>query len=176
VGLPALGETLYTEEQIRDEVRKLAERISLDYAGRTLLLVGILKGAFIFMADLARRIDLPLEFDFVALSSYGSSSKTSGVVRILKGLDIDVTGRDVLIVEDIIDTGLTLRFLLNNLRGRGAASIEICALLDKQIKNKEPLPVKYLGFTIPDVYVVGYGLDYAESFRNLPFIATVNNG
>lgn len=173
--MPALepGETLFTEQQIKERVRELAGRITEDYAEEKPLVLGILKGAFIFLADLVREIKLPLEFDFVALSSYGSASKTSGVVRILKDLDCDVAGRHLLIVEDIIDTGLTLSYLLSSLQARGAASVEICALLDKQIEKKARLPVKYAGFTIPDVYVVGYGLDYAESYRNLPHIAIV---
>lgn len=176
--LPALepGETLFTEQQIKERVRQLAQRITEDYAGETPLLLGILKGAFIFLADLAREIRLPLEFDFVALSSYGSARKTSGVVRVLKDLDCDIAGRHLIIVEDIIDTGLTLSYLLSNLRARGAASVEICALLDKQIDKKVQLPVKYAGFSIPDIYVVGYGLDYSESYRNLPFIAEVKEG
>lgn len=165
------GDTLFTEEQIRERVRELAARITEDYAGEALLLLGILKGAFVFLADLSREIRLPLEFDFVTLSSYGSAMRTSGVVRIIKDLDTDITGRNVLIVEDIIDTGLTLSYLYKNLRARGAASVEICALLEKRIEKKVQLPVKYVGFTVGDVFVVGYGLDYAESYRNLPYIA-----
>ncbi|MBK5092349.1 MAG: hypoxanthine phosphoribosyltransferase [Actinobacteria bacterium] len=174
---PEIGEVVYTEEQIRSKVGDLARRITEDYRegaeGSPLLLIGILKGAFIFLADLARLIDVPLEFDFMAISSYGSATKTSGVVRILKDLDKDITGRHVLLVEDIIDTGLTLNYLLRSLTARGPASLEICALLNKQVANKVELPVKYEGFSIPDVFVVGYGLDCAESYRNLPYIASV---
>jgi hypoxanthine phosphoribosyltransferase len=173
LALPRVDEIMFTEEQIHDKVCELAARINSDYAGRPLLLVGILKGAFMFIADLARHVDLPIEFDFIALTSYGSAKKTSGVVRIRKDLDIDVRGRDLLVVEDIIDTGLTLRYLTRDLNARGPASLEICALLDKQIEEKVELRVKYVGFTIPDVFVVGYGLDCAESYRNLPYIATV---
>jgi hypoxanthine phosphoribosyltransferase len=174
---PEIDEVVYTEEQIRSKVGELARRITEDYRedaeASPLLLVGILKGAFIFLADLARLIELPLEFDFMALSSYGSATKTSGVVRILKDLDTHIAGRHVLLVEDIIDTGLTLNYLLRSLKARGPASLEICALLDKQVPNKVELPVKYEGFSIPDVFVVGYGLDCAESCRNLPYIASV---
>ena len=170
---PEIDRTFFTTEQIDEKVRELADRISEDYRGKRLLLVGILKGAFIFLADLARRIETPIEFDFMAVSSYGSGTKTSGIVRIMKDLDTDITGREVLLVEDIIDTGLTLSYLLDNLRARRPASLEICALLNKQIPAKLDLPVKYEGFRIPDVFVVGYGLDCAESFRNLPYIATI---
>ena len=174
---PEIDRVVYTEEQIRSKVVELARRITEDYGegaeAGPLLLVGILKGAFIFLADLVRLIELPLEFDFMALSSYGSATKTSGVVRILKDLDTDIAGRHVLLVEDIIDTGLTLNYLLRSLRARGPASLEICALLNKQVANKVELPVKYEGFSIPDVFVVGYGLDCAESYRNLPYIASV---
>ena len=174
---PEIDRVVYAEEQIRSKVVELARRITEDYGegaeAGPLLLVGILKGAFIFLADLVRLIELPLEFDFMALSSYGSATKTSGVVRILKDLDTDIAGRHVLLVEDIIDTGLTLNYLLRSLRARGPASLEICALLNKQVANKVELPVKYEGFSIPDVFVVGYGLDCAESYRNLPYIASV---
>lgn len=170
---PEISGTLFTEEEIQAKVRELASRITEDYGGESLLLVGILKGAFIFLADLARRIELPVQFDFMALSSYGSATKTSGVVRILKDLDSQIEGRHVLLVEDIIDTGLTLNYLLTNLRARGPASLEICALLNKRIANKIELPIKYEGFSIPDVFVVGYGLDKTEAYRNLPYIATV---
>jgi len=169
-----IEDTLFTEEQIGARVRELAGRISEDYRDRApLLLIGILKGAFIFLADLARRIDVPLEFDFMALSSYGSSTKTSGVVRIRKDLDSEITGRHVLIVEDIIDTGLTLSYLQRNLAARGAESVEICALLNKRTENKVEIPIKYEGFSIPDVFVVGYGLDYSELYRNLPYVASL---
>ncbi|HEY5532342.1 MAG TPA: hypoxanthine phosphoribosyltransferase [Candidatus Anoxymicrobiaceae bacterium] len=165
---------LFTEEQIQAKVTELARRISEDYVDRApFLLIGILKGAFIFLADLARRIDIPMEFDFMALASYGSSTKTSGVVRIRKDLDSEITGRHVVIVEDIIDTGLTLNYLQRNLAGRSAESVEICALLNKRTENKVDIPIKYEGFSIPDVFVVGYGLDFNERYRNLPYIATI---
>lgn len=174
---PEIDEVVYTEEQIRAKVSELARRITRDYEedseDRPLLLVGILKGAFIFLADLARQIEVPLEFDFMALSSYGSATKTSGVVRIRKDLATDITGRHVLLVEDIIDTGLTLNYLMVNLRARGPASLEICAFLNKRVANKVDLPIKYEGFSIPDVFVVGYGLDCAENYRNLPYIASI---
>jgi hypoxanthine phosphoribosyltransferase len=166
------GEVIYTADEIQARVRELARQISVDYAEEGVLMVGILKGAFIFLADLARSITAPVTFDFIACSSYGSSTKTSGVVRILKDLDTDITGRHVLIVEDIIDTGLTLSYLVKSLSARGAASVEICALLNKQpVEGKIDLPIKYEGFSIPDIFVVGYGLDYDEGGRNLPYIA-----
>lgn len=169
-----MKEALLTAEQIRSKVALLATRISEDYADRApLLLLGILKGAFIFLGDLAREIDIPVEFDFMALSSYGSSTKTSGVVRIMKDLDTDIQGKHVLIVEDIVDTGLTLSYLRRNLFARGAASVEICALLNKHNLDQVDIPVKYEGFSIPDVFVVGYGLDHAERYRNLPYIAVL---
>lgn len=174
---PEIDNVIYTEEQIRAKVGELARQITEDYekdAGeRPLLLVGILKGAFIFLADIARQLEVPLEFDFMAVSSYGSATKTSGVVRILKDLDTDITGRHVLLIEDIIDTGLTLNYLMGNLRARGPASLEICAFLNKRVTNKVDLPIKYEGFSIPDVFVVGYGLDAAENYRNLPYIASI---
>lgn len=164
---------MFTEEQIREKVHAIAWEISRDYEGRDLLMVGILKGAFVFLADLAREVRIPVEFDFMALSSYGSATKTSGVVRIKKDLDRDIEGRHVLLVEDIIDTGLTLNYLMGNLRAREPASLELCAFLDKQIPEKIDLPIKYKGFTIPDEFVVGYGLDCAEAYRNLPYIAVI---
>ena len=174
---PEIDEVVYTEEQIRAKVSELARRITRDYEedseDRPLLLVGILKGAFIFLADLARQIEVPLEFDFMALSSYGSATKTSGVVRIMKDLATNIDGRHVLLVEDIIDTGLTLNYLMGNLRARGPASLEICVFLNKRVANKVDLPIKYEGFSIPDVFVVGYGLDCAENYRNLPYIASI---
>lgn len=174
---PGIDEVIYTEEQIRAKVAELAGRITEDYRecteGSPLLLIGILKGAFIFLADLARQVEVPLEFDFMAVSSYGSATKTSGVVRILKDLDIDIAGRNVLLVEDIIDTGLTLNYLMGNLRARGPSSLEICAFLNKRVANKVDLPIMYEGFSIPDVYVVGYGLDFAQKYRNLPYVASI---
>lgn len=167
-----LGRTVLTEEQIGRRVDELAGEITADYGGRdNLLLLGILKGAFIFMSDLARRIDLPVTIDFMALSSYGSYTKTSGIVRVKKDLDGDLEGRHVLIVEDIVDTGLTLSYLVRNIMARKAASVEVCALLNKQVPDKVDVRIKYEGFAIPDVFVVGYGLDYAEMYRNLPYVA-----
>lgn len=166
-----LGNVIFTAREIESKVDELARRVNEDFEGRPCLLIGILKGAFVFLADLARRIDLPVKFDFMALSSYGSQTKTSGVVRILKDLDTDISGENVLIVEDIVDTGLTLKYLLANLKARNPESLEICALLDKQVANKVEVPIEYLGFTIPDRFVVGYGLDYDERYRNLPYIA-----
>jgi tRNA(Ile)-lysidine synthase len=164
---------LLTQDQVQGKVRDLAAQISKDYAGRDVLLIGVLKGAFILMADLARHLTVPHEFDFMAVSSYGSATQTSGVVRILKDLDREIQGRDVLIVEDIIDSGLTLNYLLKNLRSRRPATLEVCALLYKPEQLKADIEVKYAGFDIPSVFVVGYGLDYAERYRNLPFVATL---
>ncbi|MBN2168370.1 MAG: hypoxanthine phosphoribosyltransferase [Actinobacteria bacterium] len=168
-----VDKVLFSEEQIRERVGEIASQISADYKDIGCLMIGILKGAFVFLSDLARSISSPAEFDFMALSSYGSSTKTSGVVRILKDLDTDIHGRDVLIVEDIIDTGLTLKYLMGNLSTRGPSSLSICALLNKETTRQVQLPIKYVGFSIPDIFVVGYGLDYAERYRNLPYIASV---
>ncbi len=162
-----LDSTLYTEKQIHDKIAELAARIDADYAGETLLLVGVLKGAVMVMADLARALTLPIEMDWMAVSSYGSGTRSSGVVRILKDLDTDLTGRKVLIVEDIIDSGLTLSWLRANLESRGAASVEICALLRKPKAAKVDVDVRYAGFEIGNEFVIGYGLDYAEKYRNL---------
>ena len=167
-----LGETLFTTEEISVRVRELGREISRDYDGQEILLVGILKGAFVFLADLARCLTTPVRFDFISCSSYGSSTKTSGVIRFQKDLDTDISGRQVLIVEDIIDTGLTLSYLLRNLEARKPATLEICSLLNKKhVDGKIDLPIKYEGFAIVDVFVVGYGLDYDERYRNLPYIA-----
>jgi hypoxanthine phosphoribosyltransferase len=162
---------LISELEIQDMVRKLGERITEDYRGRQLLLVGVLKGAFVLMADLSRSIRLPLMFDFMDVSSYGAATHTSGVVRILKDLDHEIEGRDVLVVEDIIDSGLTLNYLLKNLRTRRPASLEVVALLQKTSVQQVELDIRYEGFTIPPDFVVGYGLDFDERFRNLPYIA-----
>jgi len=159
--------TLSTEKQIHDKITELAARIDADYAGETLLLVGVLKGAVMVMADLARALTLPIEMDWMAVSSYGSGTQSSGVVRILKDLDTDLTGRKVLIVEDIIDSGLTLSWLRANLESRGAASVEICALLRKPKAAKVDVDVRYAGFEIANEFVIGYGLDYGEKYRNL---------
>jgi hypoxanthine phosphoribosyltransferase len=161
---------LISEREIQDKLKELGEQISRDYAGRDLLLVGVLKGAFVMMADLSRHIRLPLEVDFMAVASYGAATKTSVVVRILKDLDHDLEGRDVLLIEDIVDSGLTLNYLLKNLRGRRPASLEVCALLKKTGIQRVHLDLKYVGFDIPPEFVVGYGLDFAENFRNLPYI------
>ncbi|GIG27750.1 hypoxanthine phosphoribosyltransferase [Cellulomonas marina] len=168
-----LQEVLLTEEQLHGRLAEMAARIDADYAGRDLLLVGVLKGAVMVMADLARRISLPVQMDWMAVSSYGSGTKSSGVVRILKDLDTDLHGRDVLIVEDIIDSGLTLSWLLSNLRSRGAASVEIATMLRKPDAAKVEVDVRYVGFDIPNEFVVGYGLDYAERYRNLPCVGTL---
>jgi hypoxanthine phosphoribosyltransferase len=170
---PDIDRILITGEEIQAKLAELGERIGNDYAGRKLLLVGVLKGAFVVMADLARYIRLPLEFDFMAVSSYGAATQTSGVVRILKDLDHDLEGLDVLLVEDIIDSGLTLNYLLKNLRARRPASLEVMALLRKVDLQRVPLDIRYTGFEIPNEFVVGYGLDYAERYRNLPYIATL---
>jgi hypoxanthine phosphoribosyltransferase len=164
---------LISEEEIADKIAHLSKQISEDYRGKDLLLVGVLKGAFVFMADLARGIELPLEFDFMAVSSYGSATKSSGVVRILKDLDYEISGRHVLLVEDIIDSGLTISYLLRYLEARGPQSLEICSLFWKKGEQAVPMDVKYPGFEIPPVFVVGYGLDYAERYRNLPYIGVL---
>ena len=176
-----IASTLVTEQAIRDKVAELAVEISRDYAepcGESgvsdLLLVGVLKGAVMFMTDLARAVTLAVQLEFMAVSSYGSSTSSSGVVRILKDLDRDIAGRHVLIVEDIIDSGLTLSWLRGNLLSRGPASLEVCALLRKPDAVKVEVPVRYVGFDIPDEFVVGYGLDYAERYRDLPFIGTLD--
>lgn len=168
-----IDRVLITGDEIRSTVAELGARITEDYRGKDLLLVGVLKGAFVLMADLSRHIRLPLEFDFMAVSSYGAATQTSGVVRILKDLEEDIEGRDVLLVEDIVDSGLTLNYLLRNLRSRRPASLEVCALLVKAGIQRVPLDIRYVGFEIPPEFVVGYGLDFAERFRNLPYIATL---
>ena len=170
---PDIQQVLLSSERIQDKLAEMGEKISADYEGKPLLLVGVLKGAFVVMADLARYIRLPLEFDFMAVSSYGAATKTSGVVRILKDLDHDLEGLDVLLVEDIVDSGLTLKYLLKNLAARRPASLEVAALLRKTGIQKVPLDIRYVGFDIPPEFVVGYGLDYGERYRNLPYIATL---
>lgn len=164
---------LLTSEQIAIRLAEIGERITEDYRGKELALVGVLKGAFMVMADLCRHIRLKTEMDFMAVSSYGASTKTSGVVRILKDLDLDLEGRHVLLVEDIVDSGLTLNYLLKNLRARKPASLEVATLLHKEGLQKVDLNMRYVGFTIPPDFVVGYGLDFAEEYRNLPFVATL---
>ena len=168
-----LERVLLSEEQLHARLDEIAAQIDADYAGQQLLLVGVLKGAVMVMADLARRLHSHVEMDWMAVSSYGSGTKSSGVVRILKDLDADLTGRNVLIVEDIIDSGLTLSWLLSNLRSRGPASVEIAAMLRKPDAAKTEVDVRYVGFDIPNEFVVGYGLDYAEKYRNLPFVGTL---
>src|SRR3954449_3359799 len=169
----SIGEILVQPDELAHRVRELGEEISRDYAGRELLLVGVLKGAVFFLADLMRHIDIPCEVDFMAVSSYGSSTDTSGVVRILKDLDAPLEGRNVLIVEDIVDSGLTLQYLMRTLQTRGPASLEVCALLTKPERRKVEMPARYVGFEIPDKFAIGYGLDYAERYRNLPYVATL---
>jgi hypoxanthine phosphoribosyltransferase len=168
-----IDRVLITGEEIQAKIRELGDRITEDYRGKELLLVGVLKGAFVVMADLSRHIRLPLQFDFMAVSSYGASTKTSGVVRIMKDLDHDIEGHDVLLVEDIVDSGLTLAYLLKNLRARRPKSLEVCALLRKPEVQRVDLDIEYQGFEIPPEFVVGYGLDYAEKYRNLPYVATL---
>jgi hypoxanthine phosphoribosyltransferase len=165
---PDLGDVVVTQDEIRSRIAELGKEITADYAGRSPLLVGVLKGAFVFMADLARQIDLPVEFDFMAVSSYGTATKTSGVVRIVKDLDLDLSGRDVLLVEDIVDTGLTLNYLRKNLQARSPASLEVCALLLREGYQKAEPDLRYVGFRIPPEFVVGYGLDVGERYRHLP--------
>ncbi len=167
---PNLGKVVVTQAELEARIAELGEQLTADYEGRAPLLVGVLKGAFVFMSDLARAIRLPLEFDFMAVSSYGSATKTSGVVRIVKDLDLDLTGRHVLLVEDIVDSGLTLSYLRRNLAARGPASLEVCALLVKAGLQRSDPELRYVGFTIPPEFVVGYGLDVAERYRNLPYV------
>jgi hypoxanthine phosphoribosyltransferase len=167
---PQLGRVIVSREDLHRRVRELGAQITVDYAGTSPLLVGVLKGAFMFMSDLARSIDLPVEFDFMAVSSYGSATKTSGVVRIVKDLDLDLGDRHVILVEDVVDSGLTLEFLRKNLQARGPASLEVCALLLKDGLQKSEPDLRYVGFRIPDAFVVGYGLDVGERYRNLDAI------
>jgi hypoxanthine phosphoribosyltransferase len=168
-----IAKVLVSAEEIAERTVQLAARIDDDYAGKDLLLIGVLKGAVMVMADLARTLHHPVEMDWMAVSSYGSGTKSSGVVRILKDLDLDLSDRNVLVVEDIIDSGLTLSWLLANLSSRGPASLEVFAMLRKPEAAEVEVPVKYLGFDIPNEFVVGYGLDYRERYRNLPFVATL---
>ena len=168
-----LAKVLITEEQLQAKIRELAGQIDTDYAGKDLLLVAVLKGAVMVMADLARALRSDVCLDFMAVSSYGSGTKSSGVVRILKDLDTDISGRHVLIVEDIVDSGLTLSWLVDNLRTRRPASLEVCAIMRKPEAVKTEIDVRYVGFDIPNEFVVGYGLDYSEKYRNLPFVGTL---
>jgi hypoxanthine phosphoribosyltransferase len=171
----AVGEVLIDQETLSSRVAELGAEVSADYDGRDLLLIGVLKGAVFFMADLMRHITVPCEVDFMAISSYGDSTDTSGIVRILKDLDINIEGRDVLVVEDIIDSGLTLSYLMRNLESREPASLEICALMTKPSRRQIDVSVRYIGFEIPDRFVVGYGLDLAERYRNLPYVAVLSS-
>ena len=168
-----IKEILVTEEEITLKVKEMGKQITEDYKDRDLMLIGILKGAVIFMSELAQNIKLPVQMDFMAVSSYGKSSVSTGEVRIIKDLDFSVEGRNLLIIEDIIDTGYTLSYLIDNLKKRGAKSVKVCTLLDKPDRRKAYIHVDYLGFIVPDEFIVGYGLDYAEQYRNLPYVAAL---
>jgi hypoxanthine phosphoribosyltransferase len=170
---PQIGEVLVQADQLAQRVKSLAKEISADYEGRDLLMVCVLKGAVFFLSDLMRHIDVPCEVDFMAVASYGSATDSSGVVRILKDLDAPIEGRDVLIVEDIVDSGLTLSYLMRNLGARDPRSLEVCALLTKPERRKVDLPTRYVGFEIPNRFAIGYGLDHDERYRNLPFVAAL---
>ena len=172
-GTGRIGETLIESERLHARVAELGAEISTDYEGRDLVMVGVLKGALIFMADLMRELTVPCEIDLMAVSSYGSATDSSGVVRILKDLDTSINGRDVLIVEDIVDSGLTLQYLLRNLKARDPASIEVCALLTKPERRRVDTPIRYVGFEIPDRFAIGYGLDHAQRHRNLDYVAAL---
>ena len=169
-----VGEILVDEDALQGRIRELGREISEDYAGRDLLLIGVLKGAVFFMADLMRHLTVPCEVDFMAISSYGDATDSSGIVRILKDLDINIEGRHVLVVEDIIDSGLTLSYLIRNLESREPATLEVCALLTKPSRREIDVPVRYVGFEIPNKFVVGYGLDFAERYRNLPYVGVLD--
>jgi hypoxanthine phosphoribosyltransferase len=171
----AVAEVLIDESTLQGRIAELGEEISSDYAGRDLLLIGVLKGAVFFMADLMRRLTVPCEIDFMAISSYGAATDSSGVVRILKDLDINIEERHVLVVEDIIDSGLTLSYLVRNLEARNPASLEICALMTKPDRREIDVDVRYVGFEIPNRFVIGYGLDFAERFRNLPYVGVLHS-
>jgi hypoxanthine phosphoribosyltransferase len=173
---PDISDVLVESDALQTRIRELGAQISRDYAGRDLLLICVLKGAVFFLSDLMRQIEVPCEVDFMAVASYGSSTKSSGVVRILKDLDAAIENRDVLIVEDIVDSGLTLNYLLRTLQTRNPASLEVCALLTKPDRREVDTPVRYIGFEIPNRFVIGYGLDHAERFRNLPFVAALDEG
>ena len=170
----AVGEVLIGEDGLRMRIAELGDEISVYYEGRDLLLIGVLKGAVFFMADLMRELTVPCEVDFMAISSYGASTDSSGVVRILKDLDINIEGRNVLVVEDIIDSGLTLSYLMRNLESREPASLEVCALLTKPARREIDVPVRWVGFEIPNRFVIGYGLDFAERYRNLPYVGVLS--
>jgi hypoxanthine phosphoribosyltransferase len=170
---PAIGETLVSKEDLQRRVAELGQELSRDYEGRDLFMVGVLKGAVLFLADLMRHIDVPCEIDFMAVSSYGSQTDSSGVVRILKDLDAPIEGRHVLIVEDIIDSGLTLQYLMRNLNSRRPASLEVCSLLTKPERLRVDLSPRYIGFEIPNRFAIGYGLDHAQRYRNLDYVAAL---
>jgi hypoxanthine phosphoribosyltransferase len=170
----AVTEVLIDRDALQRRIPEHAEEISTDYTGRDLLLVGVLKGAVFFMADLMRNLTIPCEIDFMAISSYGDSTDSTGVVRILKDLDINIEGRDVLVVEDIIDSGLTLSYLMRNLEARQPASLEVCALMTKPERREIDVPVRYIGFEIPNRFVIGYGLDFGERYRNLPYVGVLD--
>jgi hypoxanthine phosphoribosyltransferase len=170
----AVGEVLIDADALRTRIAELGEEISVYYEGRDLLLIGVLKGAVFFMADLMRHLTVPCEVDFMAISSYGAQTDSSGVVRILKDLDINIEGRHVLVVEDIIDSGLTLSYLIRNLEAREPASLEVCALMTKPDRREIDVPVRYVGFEIPNRFVIGYGLDFAERYRNLPYVGVLH--
>jgi hypoxanthine phosphoribosyltransferase len=172
----AIGKILVQQDELSHRVRELGEQISRDYAGRDLFLVGVLKGAIFFLADLMRHIELDCELDFMAVASYGSTTDSSGVVRILKDLDAPIQGRDVLIVEDIVDSGLTLQYLKRTLKARDPGSLEVCALLTKPARRKADVVIRYQGFEIPNQFVIGYGLDHNERYRNLPYVAVLQEG
>ena len=171
---PAVGEILVQPDELARRVRELGAEISRDYEGREPLLIGVLKGAVFFLSDLMRSLTVSCELDFMAVASYGSSTDSSGVVRILKDLDVSIEGRHVLIVEDIVDSGLTLQYLLRTLKARDPASLEVCALLTKPARRKADVPIRYEGFEIPNEFVIGYGLDHAEHYRNLPYVAVLS--
>ncbi len=171
---PAIGEVLVASEELQSRVRELGAELSRDYEGRDLVMVGVLKGAILFIADLMRELTVPCEVDFMAVSSYGSDKDSSGVVRILKDLDAPIQGRDVLIVEDIIDSGLTLHYLMRNLKARNPRSVEVCALLTKPERRRVDLPIRYVGFEIANTFAIGYGLDHGQRYRNLGFVAALN--
>ena len=170
-----IKEVLFSEDELGDKVRQMGAKISKDYFGRELILIGVLKGSVIFMSDLLRSISIPCKMDFMAVSSYGTSTETSGVVRILKDLDFEIQGKDVLIVEDIIDSGVTLKYLIKYLSARKPNSLEIACLLNKPDRRRVEIDVKYLGYDVPDHFLVGYGLDYAEKYRNLPFVGILKD-
>ncbi len=169
--LAAVGEVLISAAELEEKVSELGARISRDYQGKDLVMVGVLRGAVVFIADLLRHLTVPCEIDFMAVSSYGSSRDSSGVVRILKDLDDSITGRDVLIIEDIVDSGLTLNYLMRNLQARDPASLEVCTLLTKPERRRVEVPIRYTGFEIPNEFVVGYGLDFGQRYRNLDHVA-----